>query len=174
MFCGWKPCVNSSLVASNTVIPLFSSQPHIWRAVSSRYARSTIPHAGGVLQRTEPIDVGIPEGVIDSEAYMIIALVVEAARFSRVTGLSDWSVDNASCFLSMPCCVSESTRVIRDGEAGEDFDRCNQRDGCEESSKVSEPSWLAPPLAAYTLVTPRRCNSQMPYWNWYLNAAGRP
>jgi hypothetical protein len=92
------------------------------------------------LQITEPIGVGVPEGMTDSEAYMRIALGVEAARFPRVTGLSDWSIDDASCFLSMPCCVSESARVINDGEAGEDFDRCNQRDGCEESSKVSEPS----------------------------------
>jgi hypothetical protein len=92
------------------------------------------------LQRTEPIGVGVPEGVIDSEAYMRIALGVEAARFPRVTGLSDWSIDDASCFLSMLCCVSESARVINDGEAGEDFDRSNHCDGCEESSKVSEPS----------------------------------
>jgi len=140
MFCVWKPCVSSLLVASKTVIPLFLSQPHIRRALNSRYARSTIPHAGGVLQRTEPIGVGVPKGVIDSVAYMRIALGVEAARFPRVTGLSGWSIDDASCVLSMPCCVSESARVIKDGEAGEDFDRCNQRDGCKELSKVSEPS----------------------------------
>jgi hypothetical protein len=94
--------VSSSLVASKTVVPLFMSQPHIRRDVNSRFMRSTIPHAGGVLQRTEPIGVGVPEGAIVSEAYMRIALEVEAARFSRVTGLSGWPVNNASRFLSMP------------------------------------------------------------------------
>ena len=92
------------------------------------------------MQRTEPIGVGVPEGAIDSEAYMRIAVGAEAARFPRVTGLSDWSIDDASCFLSMLCCVSESAMVVNDGEAGEDFDRCNQPDGCEESSKASELS----------------------------------
>lgn len=95
------------------------------------------------MQRTEPITERIGEGDASarvSVAYMRIALGVEAARFPRVTGLSDWSIDDASCVLSMSCCASESARVIKDGEAGEDFDRCNQRDGCEESSKVSEPS----------------------------------